>query len=161
MAGQRDIFSKLRLTPKQLRSVAERRFADAKCLLDSGNQARPNGAIYMAGFVIECLLKALLLARHPNLQGKVDPAKLSESDKEVFGLLYGHALDEMVEFLPEVQVKLSGAKTKSGLSAWRELVAICEEWTVYARYSPQHAKLARAAEYLETVKEAKKWLNDL
>ncbi len=82
MAERKTIFAKARLKPNQLRSVAERRFGDAQCLLDSGNPERVNGSIYMAGFVIECLLKAILLDRHPNLQRPVDPAKLSASDRE-------------------------------------------------------------------------------
>jgi hypothetical protein len=161
MAVSRDIFTKLRLTPGQLRAVAERRFADACCLRDSGKQERANGAIYMAGFVIECLLKALLLERHPNLQKPADPAKLSESDREVHGLLYSHELDDMLGFLPELEKKLANVKTKSGRSAWKEFNGICEQWTVYARYAPTSARLEEARSYLETIEEVKKWLREL
>jgi hypothetical protein len=154
------IFAKLRLTPGQLRAVAERRFADAQCLVDSRKNDRANGAIYVAGFVIECLLKALLLERHPNLGTKVDPSRLSESDSDVFSLVYRrHDLDDMLDFLPELETKLAGKKTKSGYDLWREFCSVCEEWTVYARYSPKVAKLSEAEQFLETVKEVKKWLN--
>jgi hypothetical protein len=153
MANRSDIFTKLRLTPGQLRAVSEQRFADAQCLLDSRKMQRANGAIYMAGFVIECLLKALLLERHPNLQTKVDPARLSPSDAEVHALVYRrHDLDDMLGFLPEIQTKLTGVTTKSG-----QIV----EWTVYARYSPKNAKLEQAESFLETVAEVKKWLKTL
>ena len=78
MAGQsQGIFGKRRLTPKQLRSVAELRFQDAYCLFENQNNARATGAMYMGGFVIECLLKAVLLERHPNLQIPVDRIGLS------------------------------------------------------------------------------------
>lgn len=161
MAVSTDIFSKLRLTPGQLRAVSERRFADACCLRDSGHRERANGAIYMAGFVIECLLKALLLERHPNLQRLVDRAKLSESDREVHSLLYSHELDDMLGFLPELEKKLTGLRTKAGGSVWTQFNDICEEWTVYARFSPANAKLEDARRYLETVEEVKKWLKEL
>jgi hypothetical protein len=161
MAVSKDIFAKLRLTPGQLRAVAERRFADACCLRDSGRQERANGAIYMAGFVIECLLKALLLERHPNLQKPVDSARLSQSDREVHGLLYSHELDDMLGFLPELEKKLSGLRMRSGESVWKQFNDICEEWTVYARYSPANAKLEDARQYLGTVEEVKKWLKEL
>lgn len=117
--------------------------------------------MYMAGFAIECLLKALLLERHPNLAGNVDPAQLSKSDREVYQLLYTHQLDDMLAFLPEIEKKLAGVKTKSGRPAWREFVSICEEWTVYARYAPQSAKPDRAQAYIEAVAEVKKWLKQL
>jgi hypothetical protein len=161
MAGRSDIFAKRRLTACQLRSVAERRFADARCLLDSGDSERSNGAIYMAGFVIECLLKALLLDRHPNLSSPVDPAKLSRSDREVFEYLYSHELDQMLGVMPELATKLRVVKTKSGLSVWQEFTAICAQWTIYARYSPATASRDMAARYLETVEEVKKWLKEL
>jgi hypothetical protein len=161
MAPRSNIFSKIRPKPNQLRTVAERRFADAECLLETGNQERANGAMYLAGFVIECLLKALLLDRHPNLVQPVNPATLSESDREVHALLYGHELDDMLAFLPELEKKLSGIKTRSGRSVWREFNNICEEWTVYARYSPSLAKLDDARRYVDTVDEVRKWLKQL
>jgi hypothetical protein len=154
MAISKDIFAKARLTPGQWRAVAERRFADACCLRDSGQQERANGAIYMAGFVIECLLKALLLERHPNLGKPVDRAKLSDSDREVHELLYSHELDDMLEFVPEIERKFS-------VVGWRKFNGLCAEWTIHARYSPANAKLDDARQYLETVEEVKKWLKEL
>jgi hypothetical protein len=160
MPTKPDIFRKLRLRPGQWRAVAERRFGDARCLLESGDVERATGAIYMAGFVVECLLKALLLERHPNLQTPVDPAKLSASDREVLGLLYSHELDLMLEYLPELEKKLAGVSITHGRSAWRALNDMCEEWTVYARYSPSTAKYERAREFVATVEEVKKWLKE-
>ena len=159
MAKVSPIFAKRHLSPGQWRAVAERRFADAKYLLDSHKQERANGAIYMAGFVIECLLKALLLERHPNLQKPVDPANLSKPDREVHKLLYSHDLDDMLGFLPELEKKFVGIKTMSGESVWRTFNTICEEWTVFARYATATAKLDQAQAFLETIQEVKKWLN--
>jgi hypothetical protein len=162
MAYRGNIFAKVRLRPSQMRAVADRRFEDARCLLDSGNKQRANGAIYMAGFVVECLLKALLLERHPNLQNPLDPSELSKTDREAFDLIYrSHELDAMLVFLPEVEKKLSKVDTKTGRSAWREFQNICEEWTIYVRYSPLVAELDQAKRYLETMTEVKKWLKDL
>ncbi len=116
----------------------------------------------MGGFVIECLLKALLLERHPNLLPNIDRAKLSESEAEVRDLIYRrHDLDGMLGFLPELERKLSGIKTGSGHDLWRQFRTVCEEWTVYARYSPQLARLDQAKTFLETVEEVKKWLREV
>src|SRR6266536_2225019 len=107
MAQRADIFKRQRLTAGQLRSVAEKRLGDARCLLDSGQKARFAGAMYVAGFVIECLLKALVLERHKNLAKRTDPAKLSESDREAYALLYSHELGDLLDLLPEIERKLS------------------------------------------------------
>ena len=155
------IFRKRRLTPGQLRSVAEHRFGDAMCLFGSEDAARATGARYMGGFVIECLLKALLLARHPNLQVPVDPATLSRSDREAFRLLYvSHELDAMLGFLPEVETKLKVLRGADGRAVWERFRTVCEQWTVYARYSPKLAKRDDAQAFLQTIREVKQWLRD-
>lgn len=59
MAG---IFERqIKLKPSALVTVAERRFDDAEALCRTGENARANGAAYLAGFVIEILLKARLV----------------------------------------------------------------------------------------------------
>ena len=161
MPGSFGIFAKSRLKPGQLRSIAERRYADARCLLDSGKVERTNGAMYMAGFAIERLLKASLLERHLNLSSAVDPASLSPSDHTVYRLLYSHDLDDMLGFLPEIEEKLLGVRIANGALAWDAFRTICEQWTVYARYATTTAKRSDAAEFLDTVGEVKKRLKDL
>ena len=156
------IFGRRRLTPGQLRAVAEHRFEDAVCLLYSGQNARATGAMYMGGFVIECLLKALLLERHRNLQGPVDPATLSVSDKEVFRLLYvSHELDAMLGFLPEIEKKLKARMESDGIGIWERFRTVCEQWTVFARYSSKAARKEDAELFLGTIREVKQWLRDL
>lgn len=158
MAGLGDIFAKRRLTPGQLRSVADRRYDDAICLLESGQNARATGAIYMGGFVIECLLKALLLERYPHLQKPVGPAKLAKRDRDVVEQLYGHELDEMLEFLPEVKRKLPFITGETGKPLSPRFRNVCAEWTVYARYSTKLAARNEADEFMETIREVKEWL---
>jgi hypothetical protein len=156
-----DIFRKRRLTPGQLRSVAEYRLQDALCLLSSGDPARANGAMYMGGFVIECLLKALLLERHPNLQTVLDPATLSASDGRVYRLLYSHELDAMLAYLPELEKKLKDMEGIGRRSIWHSLRTLCEQWTVYARYSTKQAKRPEAERFVGAVQEVKRWLKEL
>jgi hypothetical protein len=161
MSKQGSIFTKRRLTPGQLRAIATLRLDDAKCLAESGQNTRMNGAMYMGGFVIECLLKALLLDRHPNLCVPVDPARLSIADREVHALLYSHELDRMLGFLPEVRPKLEAATDAKGRSPWRAFRDVCEEWSVYARYSTVQAKVDDARRFLNTIDEVKEWLKQL
>lgn len=157
MARYGDIFGRLRLTPGQLRSVADRRFDDAAYLLTAGDAARANGAMYLGGFVIECLLKASLLARHPNLGIARDPAILSATDRVVYAQLYSHELDQMLDSLAEVPLKLE--RHRQGLA--RELAAVCAEWTVYARYSPRLATLQQAKDFLSVVREVRPVLREV
>jgi len=161
MAEHGSIFRKQRLTPGQLRAVAERRYNDAVCLLRSGENERANGAIYMGGFVLECLLKAILLERHRNLGQRVDPAKLSSPDREAYLLLYSHSLVEILEFLPEVQTKFRLRSTAKGTADWRRFKTVCEQWTVYARYSSRSASIGEARQFLATINEVKEWLKQL
>jgi hypothetical protein len=147
MADEQDIFSKQRLTPGQLRAVAELRMDDARALLGTGQNQRSNGAMYMSGFVIECLLKALLLERHPNLQRPVDPATLSKPDRSVHGLLYSHDLDEMLGFLPEVRSKLESLAGPGGESPWRRFNGVCAQWTVYAAIRRGRLRLRRRGDF--------------
>jgi hypothetical protein len=67
----------------------------------------------------------------------------------------------MVEFLPEVESKLSGLRTKSGELVLTFFRSICEEWTVFARYSTLSARIEDGESYLQTVNEVRKWLKEL
>ena len=49
------IFERGLLTAVQLRTVADRRFDDARYLADSRTNKYANGAMYLAGFVVEVL----------------------------------------------------------------------------------------------------------
>jgi hypothetical protein len=47
---------------RRFRVAALQRFEDAQILLDND---RATGAVYLAGYAVECLLKAVLLERTP------------------------------------------------------------------------------------------------
>jgi len=55
------IFDRIPLTEEGLKTVPKRQLDDAMVLYDTRQNKHANGAIYLAGFVIECLLKSLLL----------------------------------------------------------------------------------------------------
>src|SRR4051794_9010737 len=97
------IFDRQRLKPSQLRTVANRRYADARYLADSGKNKHANGAMYVGGFVVECLLKAKLIEKYPWLERHIDAAKLSITEREIFYLCYrSHDLERIIELLPEL-----------------------------------------------------------
>ena len=47
----------------ELAKAAAVRLADAKCLLNSGRTGRFRGAMYLAGYAVECSLKVVLIER--------------------------------------------------------------------------------------------------
>lgn len=153
------IFRRERLTPAQLRTVAQRRLDDADCLRKTGDNARANGVFYLGGFVIECLLKALMLERYPSMQRAPSPEKMSEQDRRIWYLIYrSHDLDGMLPYLPELQRSLREADEREGTDRLGWLTAICATWTIFARYSPKMEKMKDAAEFLDRVSDLKEWL---
>ena len=153
------IFKRVQLRPSQLRTVADRRLADAQYLRNSQRNERANGAMYLAGFVVECLLKAALLDHHPWLQNGARPVSRSEADQELWSLCYrSHDLDEILARLPNVmdQFNKLEAAVRSRLIA--DLQIVCGEWTIFARYSPQSATMQEAGGFLARVEELKPWL---
>ena len=149
------IFERQRLRPPQMRTVADRRFADAECLRKTGQNQRANGAMYLGGFVIECLLKAKLLEKHKWLQSAPgDLRKRSEDERALHALCYRqHDLDGLLVRLPNVTQMLA----RRGLL--KTLQEICGSWTVFARYSPRNTTIAHAKMFLADIRELKKWLS--
>lgn len=148
------IFQKLRLHPQQLRTVADRRFADAICLQNSRRNKHANGAMYLGGFVIECLLKAKLMELHPWLQTALYQQEgWSKTEHQIWTLCYrSHNLDDIYAQLGDVRVRLAAAGLDQPL---REL---CGQWTVRARYSPRQATMREAVKFLATIQEIRPWL---
>jgi hypothetical protein len=129
------IFDRLRLVrPTQLRTVADRRFDDANALRQTGRNARANGAMYLGGFVIECLLKASLLEKFPWLKNATPPAGRSKPDQYLWSLCYrSHDLDEILAKLPEIRDRLSRLEQRGTPRLLQSLNSICAQWTIYAR----------------------------
>jgi hypothetical protein len=153
------IFEKVRLRPSQLRTVADRRLEDAEYLRRSKQNARANGAMYLGGFAIECLLKARLLEKHRWLQRRRAVEALARSERQLWNLCYrSHDLTELLNRLPEVTARLAVAEAAGRASLKQQLREACEEWTVFARYSPRMATITQAAEFLNKIREIKPWL---
>jgi hypothetical protein len=155
------IFEKMRLSPTQLRTVAERRFADAESLRRTGQNARANGAMYLAGFVVECLLKAKLLEKYSWLQSARNTGALPKADRKLYDLCYRmHDLAAISERLPEVKQHLMNLDRNRGQTGrlYPMLQSVVGRWTIFARYSPQMATMREAADFIRQIKEIKEWL---
>jgi hypothetical protein len=159
MTKKHRIFEKVKLRPTQLRTVAERRFADAGALCDTAENERANGAMYLAGFVVECLLKAKLLDTYRWLQTAASPVGRPKDEQHLWSLCYrSHDLDEILAQLPKLRNVLLRAEQRGQLRLIESLKSICAQWTIYARYSPYAAMMSEAASFLASVEELKEWL---
>jgi len=159
--SQGSIFQKMRLGPAQLRTVANRRFDDAKALRKTGQNARANGAMYLAGFVVECLLKAKLIEKHAWLQHAPKVASLAKPQQRLYDLCYRwHDLAELLDHLPELKQRLLelGRNRSAGSGVIDSLLSVAGQWTIFARYSTRNATIDEAARFIEQVKEVKEWL---
>ena len=150
------IFDRIRLRPTQLRTVADRRLGDAQCLCDSNNNERANGAIYLAGFVVECLLKARLLEKFRWLQGAHSPERLSTNQQRIWSLFYrSHDLDEILVHVPEVLHSIARFEQQENGPLAQRLKAICDEWTIFARYSPKSLDIGKARLFVAHIRRLK------
>ena len=152
MADPPDIFARRRLTVGQLRAVADRRFGDAEALVATGDNARANGAQYLAGMVLEILLKGKLLQTFP-LTSAPDTTGLSARNRERWQLVWrSHDLAAMLDELPSLKVAVDDAGRRAGRPYLSWLSALCARWTIHARYSPSTSTIADARAMLERVR---------
>ena len=158
MTPRHRIFERVQIRPAQLRTVAERRFADAEALSKTRRNERANGVMYLAGFVIECLLKAKLL-EFRWLETAGSSHGRPDDQQQLWSLCYrSHDLGEILARLPEVMDHLAVVEESGQSRLLNNLRYICAQWTVRARYSPFSAMMSEAIEFLWLVEELKEWL---
>lgn len=142
-------------------AVADRRFDDAVALSQTGKNARANGTVYLAGFVIEILLKAQLARRYGSIARtrQHELKKLSDSEKEIWYLVWrSHDLDGMLSKLREVESALMKQGERDGRPYLEELRKICSAWTIQARYSSYVVNMDEAKEFIDMVRSVKEKL---
>lgn len=143
------------LKPSQLRTVADRRFEDAVALVNTRHNARANGAMYLAGFVIELLLKAQMLAEHPQLRTRTGAAV----DARLSTLFWrSHDLSDILDALPALEGSLKKWSERDRRPYLLKLRGICGSWTVFARYSPLTTTIEEAQRMIEEIRELKEVL---
>lgn len=147
-----------RLTPGQARIVASWRLDDARFLWKSGGLKHLNGAVYLAGLVLDCLLKARLLEKFPSLR-QANIAALNNRDRRRWDLIYrGHDLEGLIVELPEV-VEMLQENSPFGTERLDNVLKVaCSSWSIHVRYLPKRIDRGYATEFLEQVEELKKWL---
>ena len=137
-------------------AVADRRFDDAKALCDTRENARANGAVYLAGFVVEILLKAQLLRK---FEAVVRTRPDQRAEAEVHDLIWKrHDLGRMLAKLRDLEASLKRRGERDGTDYVAELKKCAEQWTVQARYSTRTIQMSEADQFLERVRRLKQVL---
>jgi hypothetical protein len=153
------IFDKPPISVAAMRTVSERRYGDAVALRNTKSNERANGAMYMAGFVIECLLKSHLLIEHPWLLHRRQHQLTSDDERRIWSLCFrSHDLDEIYVNLPNLLQKLGNSYVWKGPGPLILLRQVSATWTIFARYSTKSANIAEASEFIDKVYELKRYL---
>ena len=119
--------------------AGKQRFDDAQLLL---REERTTGGVYLAGYTVECLLKAVLLARTPvSRQRRV---------WDSFRGRAGHNLDSLRYAVSRVGVSLPE-------ECQRHFVRV-SSWTTDLRYYAGSKKRADAQKFLESAGVLIEWL---
>jgi hypothetical protein len=158
-----NIFEKIfkkqsQLRPSAMATVAQRRFDDAESLRNTGQNARANGVAYLAGFVIEILLKARLVQKFPAIASRREH-QLRDDERGVWSLIWRqHNLEKMLSQMPELEAALKKQGERAGRDYVAELKKLCATWTIQARYSPRTILMDEAGDFLDRVRELKEKL---
>lgn len=146
------------LKPSAMATVAERRFDAAAVLAATGQNARANGVAYLAGFVIEILLKAQLVKKYAAIARK-RPHELADDEREVWSLIWRrHDLEAMLERLPELEAAVDERSRRAGTDYTRALKGVCSLWSIQARYSTHTLRMDEATTFLDQVRDLKEVL---
>ena len=151
------IFDRHRPTASQLRTVADRRFDDAKYLLESRRNKYANGSMYLVGFVVECRLKARLVETRPEVVHH--DARAGEEQRRLRALLFGHDLDGLLAAVPEVIRSIQrDTSEETARRLIRHLQQVCGTWSIFARYSSRQESIQEARIFFQKVAELRSWL---
>lgn len=132
-----------------LRKAASKRLSDARALLASpGLHAR--GAAYLAGYAIECKLKAIAM----EIYGCWDLDELAARWRLPRQEVYSHGLEAFLSRLPGMYKRLRRSRL------WRSAFASqVNQWRVDWRYDPRDWSNEKAEAFFVAVEEVYNWLD--
>jgi hypothetical protein len=147
------------LVPSRMATVADRRFDDAVALCKTEENARAAGAMYLAGFVVEILLKAQLVRFASTVSRKQFHELQGEGERTVWSLIWrSHQLDEILEKLPKLQAAIEKSGQRAGEPYLTWLKGICGVWSIHARYSSRGTTIVEAKQMIDRVRKLKELL---
>ena len=117
-------------------------------------QRRWRGAIYLAGYSVECLLKWKLMkifkCRHlDELQSKLRDRKVLKSDEGV----YTHDLQKLLRLSDE------NSRLSQNLDCWKAF-SLVNRWTPEWRYTADESNESDADYFFKAVEKVSDWINN-
>lgn len=100
------------------------------------------GAMYLAGYAVECVLKAYIISLNP-------PARTLREVAPNLITAAGHNLDTLLE-TADLEEELGGDRLRS--------CNICRTWTVDWRYSPEIPKRGEAVTFVGAAQSIHQWI---
>lgn len=119
--------------------VAKQRFDDALLLLEMG---RTTAAVYLAGYSVECMLKALILSAVPQAQAE-----------EILGLFRGARAHDY-EWLLRLYTEKGGARMPPAIVPY---FARVNSWSTDMRYVPGTIAMCEAQGFVDAATEILTW----
>jgi hypothetical protein len=131
----------------ELRTAGRKRLRDARTLLSTGEARHARGSAYLAGYAVECRLKAIAMEifRCQNLEELAIRWRVSA------GEVYHHKLERFARRLP-----LWNRLQKSPVQ--RSFAAV-NGWCVFWRYDGRDWTVAKARAFYDNVVRVLEWLD--
>lgn len=137
------VFPRRALSAEEFRLAADARLTDAQRLRDA---KRTLGSFYLAGYVVECLLKAVLLERRTARQRQRTKTSLRD-DESIQELCSSHRVDEMIAAVIMARGK-QGTIPNEIVTTMRKIAG---SWSVNARYETKFGSLLDAQNFVAAV----------
>jgi hypothetical protein len=137
----------------QLSKAAVKRRRDAHALLE---KQRWRGAMYMAGYALECKLKAQLMERYNcfHLQELEEEIERRTGERPTLISVRAHHLEYLLGFAPDCEARLQQNETM------QQCYVRCNTWSLAWRYLGDDGNQQEAASFLECVDSFYQWLSN-
>ena len=135
----------------ELAGASRQRLADAQALF---NAARWRGAMYIAGYAVECLLKTKLIHIYDcknleELEDLLRQRSILSADRTVFT----HRLEDLLRLTPGYN------RLKQNRDLWHMFHAV-NLWTPQWRYTAKQATQQEATRFLTRIENILHWINN-
>ena len=135
----------------ELARASRHRFADARALLRA---ARWQGAMYIAGYAVECLLKTKLMRIYGcRTLGELDAELQRRSILPEQGTVFTHRLRDLLKFAP------GHNRLMQNREMW-SLFNKVNHWTPRWRYTSEPANCQVATEFVAGIERLMHWIDN-